>query len=77
MGRTPALPIAFHCGNFHEINEILVSEEEINHTIKRNSYYAICSMLPEVSNGTGTHANALTKEFSSADTLLDRVRSNF
>jgi len=51
-----------------KIHEIMVSEEEINHTIKRDNYYAICSMLPELNDGS--RPNALKKEFSSADNVL-------
>ena len=33
-----------------KMHEILVSEEEANHCIARGDYYAILSMLPELSN---------------------------
>lgn len=54
-----------------KIHEILVSEEEANHCIKRGKYYAILSMLPELSNNQKKEPNALTKEYSSGDSILD------
>ena len=54
-----------------KMHEILVSEEEANHCIKRGEYYAILSMLPELSNNKKKESNALTKEYSSADSVLD------
>ncbi len=54
-----------------KMHEILVSEEEANHCIARGDYYAIVSMLPELSNNSKNKPNALTKEYSSADTVLD------
>ena len=55
-----------------KMHEIMVSEEEANHCVKRGSYYAIRPMLPELQIGETQEANALSKEFSSADTVLDR-----
>ena len=54
-----------------KMHEILVSEEESNHCIKRDEYYAILSMLPELSNNKKKEPNALTKEYSSGDSVLD------
>ncbi|MCJ7540387.1 MAG: polysaccharide biosynthesis protein [Desulfobacterales bacterium] len=54
-----------------KMHEILVSEEEANHCIKRGEYYAILSMLPELSNNKKNEPNALAKEYSSADSILD------
>lgn len=54
-----------------KMHEILVSDEEANHCIKRGDYYAILSMLPELSNNKQKEPNALTKEYSSADSVLD------
>lgn len=53
-----------------KIHEIMVSEEEANHTVKRGNYYAIQPMLPELKSNA-TENNALSKEFSSADNVLD------
>ena len=54
-----------------KMHEIMVSEEEANHCVKRGDYYAILPMLPELRNSGKEEPNALLKEFSSADTLLD------
>jgi UDP-glucose 4-epimerase len=54
-----------------KMHEILISEEEANHCIKRGGYYAILSMLPELSNNKKKETNALTKEYSSGDSILD------
>jgi UDP-glucose 4-epimerase len=54
-----------------KFDEILVSEEEINHTIRRGDYYVIRPMLPELHNAEDRQPRALTKEFSSGDSVLD------
>ncbi|MHB2025421.1 MAG: polysaccharide biosynthesis protein [Elusimicrobiota bacterium] len=54
-----------------KISEILVSEEEINHTIKRGDYYAILPMLPELADKSIAVAGALKKEYGSGDDLLN------
>jgi FlaA1/EpsC-like NDP-sugar epimerase len=54
-----------------KMHEIMVSEEETNRCVKRGDYYVILPMLPELQNQDDTEVNALTKEFSSADTQLD------
>jgi UDP-glucose 4-epimerase len=54
-----------------KLHEILVSEEEKNHCVKRGDYYAILPMLPELLDEKGTEANALSKEYSSGDSVLD------
>jgi UDP-glucose 4-epimerase len=53
-----------------KMHEILISEEEVNHCVRRGRYYAILSMLPELRRGGRAEKNALKKEFSSADTVL-------
>ena len=52
-----------------KLHEIMVSEEEINHCVRRGEYYAIRSMLPELS-GEKREPNALRKEYSSADSVI-------
>ena len=52
-----------------KMHEIMVSEEECHHTIKRGKYYAIQSMLPELT-GKRKSKLALSSEFSSSDNLL-------
>jgi len=54
-----------------KMHEIMVSEEEANHCVKRGNYYAILPMLPELREDVAQEPNALSKEFSSADTVLD------
>jgi len=53
-----------------KMHEIMVSEEEAHHCVKRGAYYAILPMLPELRENS-EEPNALSKEFSSADTVLD------
>jgi UDP-glucose 4-epimerase len=52
-----------------KLHEIMVSEEEIHHCVRRGEYYAIRSMLPELASGK-REPNALKKEFSSADCVI-------
>ena len=54
-----------------KMHEIMISEEEANRCVKRGEYYVIRAMLPELCNVDKQEPNALTKEFSSADTVLD------
>lgn len=53
-----------------KMHEIMISEEEINHTVERNGYYVIKSMLPEL-NEAPIKSKVLTKEFSSGDWVLN------
>ena len=53
-----------------KLHEVMVSEEEANHCVKRGEFYAIKSMLPEIA-GAHSEPNALTGEFSSALRILD------
>jgi UDP-glucose 4-epimerase len=54
-----------------KMHELMVSEEEANHCVKRGNYYAILPMLPELREAGASEPNALAKEFSSEDTVLD------
>lgn len=54
-----------------KIAEILISEEEARHCIKRGNYYVIRPMLPELHDESDNQPNALNKELSSADNVLD------
>jgi FlaA1/EpsC-like NDP-sugar epimerase len=54
-----------------KIHEILVSEEEAYHCIKRGDYYVILPMLPELHVEEGPVIKILEKEFSSADKALN------
>lgn len=53
-------------------HEILISEEEVNRTIKRGNYFVILSILPEINNKK-IEKPALNKEFSSADRLMNKL----
>jgi len=52
-----------------KMHEIMVSEEECYHTVRRGNYYAIRPMLPELAQQA--EPTVLSKEFSSEDTVLD------
>lgn len=54
-----------------KMHEIMVSEEEMNHCVKQGDYYVILPMLPELLDAGEQEQNALTKEFSSVDRVLD------
>jgi FlaA1/EpsC-like NDP-sugar epimerase len=54
-----------------KMHEIMVSEEEAHHCVRRGEYFAILPMLPELRRGAAK-ANALKGEFSSADTVLGK-----
>jgi len=53
-----------------KMHEILVSEEEVHHCIKRGRYYVIRPMLPELRGAAPKQRNALGKEYSSGDSVL-------
>lgn len=53
-----------------KMHEILVSEEEVHHCVKRGGYYAILPMLPELAPPQRGKRLALTREFSSGDNVL-------
>jgi UDP-glucose 4-epimerase len=55
-----------------KMHEIMVSEEEAHHCVRRGDYFAILPMLPELRRDAAAEANALKAEFSSADTVLDK-----
>lgn len=52
-----------------KMHEILISDEECRYSSRRGDWYAIGSMLPEL--GTMEKEPALSREFSSSDTVLD------
>ncbi|MCX6111683.1 MAG: polysaccharide biosynthesis protein [Proteobacteria bacterium] len=52
-------------------HEILISEEETTRTIKRNGYYVICSVLPEIQQNK-IEKSALDKEYSSAEGVVTK-----
>jgi len=54
-----------------KMHEILVSEEECHHTVRRGEYYVILPMLPELRPATESQPMALTREFSSENNVID------
>ena len=54
-----------------KMHEIMVSEEEAYHCVKRGNYFSILPMLPELESGSSKRRRVLDKEFSSADNVLD------
>jgi FlaA1/EpsC-like NDP-sugar epimerase len=54
-----------------KIHEIMVSEEECHHTVRRGNYYSILPMLVELIPEGNKEENALTGEFSSENSALD------
>lgn len=54
-----------------KMHEIMISEEEAHHCVRRGNYYAILPMLPELAERTREKRGALSAEFSSADNVLD------
>ena len=57
--------------DLEKMHEIMISEEEIHHSVRRGNYYAIRPMLPELRDGEADEASVFKKEFSSADNVLD------
>jgi FlaA1/EpsC-like NDP-sugar epimerase len=54
-----------------KMHEIMISDEESHHTVRRGDYFAIRSMLPELQTAEEEETVGLTKEFSSADTVMN------
>ena len=54
-----------------KMHEIMVSEEECHHVVRRGDYYAILPMLPELRTADEEGGIVLKKEFSSGDHVLD------
>ncbi|MDY6912176.1 MAG: polysaccharide biosynthesis protein, partial [Chloroflexota bacterium] len=54
-----------------KIHEILVSEEEVGRTIKRDQYYVICPILPEIRKDT-IDQPALDTELSSSNQIMSK-----
>lgn len=54
-----------------KLHEIMISEEEAPFVRPYDDYYGISSLLPELNSEHPYHQVIMTKEFSSADTLLD------
>jgi UDP-glucose 4-epimerase len=58
-----------------KFDEILVSEEEVNHTIRRGDHFVVRPALPELGNAEDALPRALNKEFSSGDFVLDYAQT--
>lgn len=58
-----------------KMHEILVSEEEVHHCMKRGRYYVIRSMLPELRAPTPKQKNALAREYSSGDNVMSAAET--
>ena len=54
-----------------KLHEILISEEEKNHCVRRGNFYAIQPMLPELLDEKDGPGDAIGKEYSSGDDVLD------
>ncbi|HKA44160.1 MAG TPA: polysaccharide biosynthesis protein [Burkholderiales bacterium] len=54
-----------------KLHEVLVSEEEIHHCVRRGAYYVIRPMLPELRGVRESEPNALKREYSSGDNVID------
>ena len=54
-----------------KLHEVLVSEEEIHHCVRRGAYYVIRPMLPELRAARERESNALKGEYSSGDDVLN------
>jgi FlaA1/EpsC-like NDP-sugar epimerase len=54
-----------------KMHEIMVSEEEAHHCVRRGDYFAIQPMLPELQAESGESRGELSREVSSADWVLD------
>lgn len=54
-----------------KMHEVLISEEEAHHCSRKGNYYAISSMLPELTNGKQFDPNTLKGEYSSGDEVMN------
>lgn len=54
-----------------KMHEIMVSDEEANHCVKRGNYFAILPMLPELGVIDRKKRPVLSKELSSADSVVE------
>lgn len=58
-----------------KMHEIMVSEEEARHCVRRGDYLTILPMLPELREKAKAPTPALKKEFSSADVILGMAKT--
>jgi FlaA1/EpsC-like NDP-sugar epimerase len=71
IGKRPIETVVTGIRPGEKMHEILVSDEESHHTVKRGRYYAIRPMLPELRTGSAEGERVLHKEYSSGDDVLD------
>ncbi len=58
-----------------KMHEIMISEEEIHHTVQRGEYYIISSMLPELRDNFDKPHLILNKEYSSEDHVVSYLET--
>jgi len=58
-----------------KLHEVLVSEEEVHHCVKRAGYYVIRPMLPELRGREAAQRNVLSREYSSGDDVLSLAQT--
>lgn len=71
IGKRPVATKVIGIRPGEKMHEIMISEEEAHHCVRRGEYYAILPMLPELAERTREKRGALSSEFSSADNVLD------
>ncbi len=54
-----------------KLHEIIISDEEAQYTVRRGDYLAIRSMLPELQSHAAEAIAGMTREYSSADSVID------
>ena len=57
-----------------KLNEVLVSEEECHHVVRKGNYYVILPLLPELRQEDEAKSE-LEREYSSGDDLLDLAKT--
>jgi UDP-glucose 4-epimerase len=58
-----------------KLHEVLVSEEEVHHCVRRGDYYVIRPMLPELRGRETAQRNALNREYSSGVDVLNLAQT--
>jgi UDP-glucose 4-epimerase len=58
-----------------KMHEIMVSEEECQHVVKRGKYHVILPMLPELRDDGAEDRHTMTSEFSSADHVINLAQT--
>jgi UDP-glucose 4-epimerase len=58
-----------------KLHEVLVSEEEVHHCVRRGDYYVIRPMLPELRGRETAQRDALNREYSSGVDVLNLAQT--